>query len=95
MRPSISRQAVDAALNEYRPGTVSFTTVVLAQATLLSNEQTALAIRRNPLLRQRQSHQALGGGWDTRDLPGFEELRRSCVDVRGAIRGPVSPELPA
>jgi NodT family efflux transporter outer membrane factor (OMF) lipoprotein len=93
---SLSRRAVDITLNEYRAGTVSFTTVVTAQATLLSNEQLALAVRQDRFLASVNLIQALGGGWDTSELPDYEELRhrRSCVDVRGAIRGNVSPELP-
>jgi NodT family efflux transporter outer membrane factor (OMF) lipoprotein len=93
---TLSRQAVDITLNEYRAGTVSFTTVVQAQATLLGNEETALTVRQNRYLASVNLIQALGGGWDVGDLPGYEELRhhRTCVDVVGAIRGNVSPELP-
>ena len=93
---SLARQAVDITLNEYRAGTVDFTTVVTAQATLLTNEQAALTVRQNRFLASVNLIQALGGGWDTSELPGYEELRhrRSCVDVRGAIRGNVSSELP-
>jgi outer membrane protein TolC len=93
---SLSRQAVEITLNEYRAGTVSFTTVVQAQTTLLTNEQVALAVRQNRFLASVNLIQALGGGWSVTDLPGYEELRhwRTCVDVVGAIRGNVSPELP-
>jgi NodT family efflux transporter outer membrane factor (OMF) lipoprotein len=93
---SLSRQAVDITLNEYRAGTVSFTTVVQAQATLLTNEQAALAVRQNRYLASVNLIQALGGGWSVMDLPGYEELRhwRTCVDVHGALRGTISPELP-
>jgi NodT family efflux transporter outer membrane factor (OMF) lipoprotein len=94
---TLSRQAVDIALNEYRAGTIAFTAVVTAQATLLTNEQAALTVRQNRYLASVNLIQALGGGWDTSQLPGYEELRhrRSCVDVRGAIRGNISPELPS
>jgi NodT family efflux transporter outer membrane factor (OMF) lipoprotein len=93
---SLARQAVDITLNEYRAGTVDFTTVITAQATLLTNEQAALTVRQNRFLASVNLIQALGGGWDISELPGYEELRhrRSCVDVRGAIRGNVSSELP-
>jgi outer membrane protein TolC len=56
-----SRQAVDIALNEYRAGTVSFTALVRALATLLSNEQAALAMRRNRFFASVNLIQALGG----------------------------------
>jgi NodT family efflux transporter outer membrane factor (OMF) lipoprotein len=93
---SLSRQAVEITLNEYRSGTVSFTTVVQAQATLLTNEEAALTVRQNRFLASVNLIQALGGGWNVMDLPGYEELRhwRTCVDVIGAIRGKISPELP-
>ena len=94
---SLARQAVEITLNEYRAGTADFTTVVTAQATLLTNEQASLTVRQNRFLASVNLIQALGGGWDLSELPGYEELRqhRSCVDVRGAIRGNISPELPA
>jgi NodT family efflux transporter outer membrane factor (OMF) lipoprotein len=93
----LSRQAVEITLNEYKAGTVSFTTVVTAQATQLSNEQAALAVRQSRFLAGASLITALGGGWDWAELPGYEELRhwRSCVSIRGAIRGDVGPEMPA
>jgi NodT family efflux transporter outer membrane factor (OMF) lipoprotein len=92
----LSRQSVEIALNEYRAGQVSFTTVTTTEATLLSNEEAALTVRQNRFLASVNLIQALGGGWDAVLLPDYEELghRRSCVDVRGAIRGNVAPELP-
>lgn len=92
----LSRQAVDIALNEYRAGTVSYTTVVTAQTTLLSNEQTELSIRQQRMVASVTLIQALGGGWDFSQLPDFEEVRhwRSCASVREAIRGDVSTEMP-
>jgi len=94
---ALSRRAVEIALNEYRAGTVSFTTVVTAQATLLSNEQVALTVRQNRYLASVNLIQALGGGWNISDLPSYAALqhRRSCVDVGAAIRGPISPEMPS
>jgi NodT family efflux transporter outer membrane factor (OMF) lipoprotein len=94
---TLSQQAVTIALNEYKAGTVSFTTVITAQATQLTNEQTALAVRQGRFLASVSLVEALGGGWDTGALPTMEELRhaRSCVSVRDAIRGTVSPEMPA
>ena len=93
----LSRQAVTIALNEYRAGTVSFTTVVTAQATQLTNEQAALAVRQSRFLATVSLVQALGGGWSVELLPTHDELRhwRSCVSVRDAIRGNISPEMPA
>jgi NodT family efflux transporter outer membrane factor (OMF) lipoprotein len=65
----ISRQATQIALNEYRAGTQSFTTVVTAEAQQLTAEE-------NELLTRGQLHfdavsliVALGGGWSQSKLP--------------------------
>ena len=41
-----SRRAVDVTLNEYRAGTVAYTSVITEQEQLLSAQQTALAVSR-------------------------------------------------
>jgi NodT family efflux transporter outer membrane factor (OMF) lipoprotein len=64
---ALARQAVQIALNEYRAGTVTYTTVVTAQATLLSEEETALQTMESRLTMNVSLVRALGGGW-TDDL---------------------------
>ena len=64
-----TRRAVDVVLNEYRAGTVVYTSVVVEQTLLLSDEQTALSIAQNRLLASVTLIAALGGGWDVSDLP--------------------------
>ncbi|HQT38838.1 MAG TPA: RND transporter, partial [Acidocella sp.] len=61
--------AVQIALNEYQAGTQSYTTVVSAQATLFNDQQTALNVQQSRLLASILLIQALGGGWQTSDLP--------------------------
>jgi NodT family efflux transporter outer membrane factor (OMF) lipoprotein len=56
-------QAVQIALNEYEAGTQAYTTVVTAQATLLSDQQSALTVQQNRLLASISLIQDLGGGW--------------------------------
>jgi NodT family efflux transporter outer membrane factor (OMF) lipoprotein len=70
-----ARQAVDITLNEYRAGTVAFTSVVTAQATLLGDQETALTIRQNRYLASVGLIQALGGGWTTGRLAAADELK--------------------
>jgi outer membrane protein TolC len=60
---------VQISLNEYQAGTQAYTTVVTAQATQLANEQTALSVQENRLLASVALIQALGGGWQSTDLP--------------------------
>jgi NodT family efflux transporter outer membrane factor (OMF) lipoprotein len=62
-------QAVQIALNEYQAGTQAYTTVVTAQATLLGDQQTALTVQQNRLVASIALVQALGGGWQTNELP--------------------------
>jgi len=64
-----ARQAVDIALNEYRAGTQNFTTVVTAEATALSDQESALSTRAARLTAAVNLVVALGGGWTTTDLP--------------------------
>jgi len=59
----LSRQAVTISLNEYQAGTVTYTTVVTAQATALSNEETALEVQQNRIVASANLIKALGGGW--------------------------------
>ena len=69
-----AREAVAVYLNQYQAGTVAFTTVVTAQATLLGNEQALLAVQQSRLLASVALVQALGGGWTTDLLPPIEAL---------------------
>ncbi|MGH6821309.1 MAG: TolC family protein, partial [Methylocella sp.] len=69
-----AQEELDILLNQYRAGTVAFTAVVVAQATLLNNEQSALTVRQNRFLAAVALIQALGGGWDSGVLPGSVEL---------------------
>jgi len=69
-----SRQAVQIYLNQYRAGTVAFTTVVTAEAIQLADEEAALATRQSLFVASVALIEALGGGWDTSLLPPIEEL---------------------
>jgi Outer membrane protein len=63
-------------LNEYQAGTVPYTTVVTAQATLLSDQETALLVQENRLIASVALVQALGGGWDVSLLPSKREIQK-------------------
>ena len=71
-----ARRAVEIALNEYRAGTQAYTTVVTAQATALTAEETALQIQADRLTATVSLIRALGGGWDSSQLPAANELAR-------------------
>lgn len=62
-------QAEQILLNEYRAGTVDYTSVVTAEATALANRQTLLSLEVQRMTTQVTLIEALGGGWSTGELP--------------------------
>ena len=70
------RRAVDVFLNQFRAGTVAYTTVVQGEILLLTDEENLLTTRQNLFLASVALIQALGGGWDTNLLPTRRELER-------------------
>jgi NodT family efflux transporter outer membrane factor (OMF) lipoprotein len=71
-----ARVAVEVFLDQYKIGTVAFTTVSTAQETQLADEQTALGIRQSLFIADVALIEALGGGWDKSQLPHLEELSK-------------------
>jgi NodT family efflux transporter outer membrane factor (OMF) lipoprotein len=64
-----SDQAVTILLNQYKAGTVDYTSVVTAQATALTARQTLLTLQVQRMSTQISLIEALGGGWTVQDLP--------------------------
>ena len=64
-----AREAERLSLNQYRLGTVPYTTVVQTQTAALSAEQTLLSVRLSRLTASANLVLALGGGWRDADLP--------------------------
>jgi NodT family efflux transporter outer membrane factor (OMF) lipoprotein len=60
---------VTITLNEYRAGTVDFTTVVTAQTTALQDQNALVQLQSSRLATAVALIEALGGGWKTSDLP--------------------------
>jgi len=71
-----ARQAVDVYLNQFKAGTVAFTTVVTAEITLLADEEAELTIRQNLFLASVNLIENLGGGWDANLLPTRKDLEK-------------------
>ncbi|MGH7092535.1 MAG: efflux transporter outer membrane subunit, partial [Stellaceae bacterium] len=65
-----ARQAEQIILNQYRAGTVAYTSVIVAQTTALSDAESVVNIRESRLVASVALIQALGGGWSTGQLPG-------------------------
>jgi len=58
-----AQKAVDVTLNQYRAGTVAYTSVVTEQNSLLSDQQSQLTVQTNRLLASVTLFEDLGGGW--------------------------------
>ena len=62
-------------MNEYRAGTVAYTSVITEQALLLGDRQTALSVQQSRLVESVALIEALGGGWSTQDLPSPHSVK--------------------
>ncbi len=88
MARDAAAEAVRVYLNQYRAGTVAFTTVIVAEATLLADEEAVLATRQALFVANVNLIGALGGGFDAESLaaetapPLIEAVARS---------GPIPP----
>ena len=69
-----AEESVRLSLNQYKAGIIVYSNVLVAQETALSNEETALALRQSRLNATVSLIQALGGGWDTSQLPDNEHV---------------------
>ncbi|MGA2778752.1 MAG: efflux transporter outer membrane subunit [Steroidobacteraceae bacterium] len=63
-----SREAEALTLNQYKAGTVPYSSVITAQTTTLSSEQTALTVLSDRLQASVALIEALGGGWNAAQL---------------------------
>ena len=64
-----AREAETLTLNQYKAGTVPYSSVIAAQTARLNAEQTALNVLRDRLTASVALIQDLGGGWDASKLP--------------------------
>jgi len=58
-----SKEAEKLTLNQYKAGTVPYSSVITAQTTRLSSEETALTVLSDRLQASVALIEALGGGW--------------------------------
>lgn len=71
-----AQEAVQIDLNQYQAGTVPFTTVVVGEATLLLDQENLLTTRQNLFIASVALIEALGGGWDSSELPSLPGLSK-------------------
>lgn len=64
-----AREAESLTLNQYKAGTVPYSSVITAQTTRLAAEETALTVLSSRLQASVALIEALGGGWSAGELP--------------------------
>ena len=62
-------RSLNIATARYRAGIDPYLNVITAQTTLLTNQQTAVNLRRQQMTASVQLIEALGGGWSSAQLP--------------------------
>jgi NodT family efflux transporter outer membrane factor (OMF) lipoprotein len=69
-----AQEAARLTLNQYKAGTVPYSSVITAQTTALQAEETALGVTENRLTASVSLIEAIGGGWDASKLPGVDQV---------------------
>lgn len=78
-----SQSALSITENQYQAGTVGYLNVMTAQTVALSNQKAAVTVLGARLSYSALLVKALGGGWDTRQLPNSDAAtgQRHWTDV--------------
>jgi NodT family efflux transporter outer membrane factor (OMF) lipoprotein len=87
-----AREAERLTLNQYKAGTVPYSSVITAQATALSTEETALAVLENRLVASVTLVEAVGGGWNSSKLPRTDQVEDDWSFLKVV---PISTDHPA
>jgi NodT family efflux transporter outer membrane factor (OMF) lipoprotein len=66
----------DLSLIRYKTGVDTYLNVFTAQTSLLSNQQTAITLQVQQMTSSVQLIEALGGGWNTSELPSEKAVAR-------------------
>ncbi|MDB6043039.1 MAG: efflux system, outer rane lipoprotein NodT family [Gammaproteobacteria bacterium] len=69
-----AQRFLDLATSRYQTGIDPYLNVITAETTLLSDQLTEVTLRVNEMTAAVQLVQALGGGWDTSQLPSADEV---------------------
>jgi outer membrane protein TolC len=66
-----AQRSLNLSGDRYKGGVTSYLEVLTAQSALLANQRTDAGITTRELTTSVQLIRALGGGWDTSQLPKF------------------------
>jgi len=90
-----AREAERLTLNQYKAGTVPYSSVISAQTARLSSEQSALNVFVNRLTASVTLIEALGGGWSTAQLQGAHIPANPHPDITPPLARPTPVATPA
>lgn len=71
-----SEESLQLFINRYEGGVDNYLQVITAQTTALTNERYEIDIQRRRMDASVLLIKALGGGWDIKNLPSIESLRK-------------------
>ncbi|MDR5742960.1 efflux transporter outer membrane subunit [Caballeronia sp. LZ029] len=71
-----AQRALGKVGNRYENGAITYLSVVVTQAIVLSDQRTAVGIERRRMAASVALVKALGGGWSTLELPSAEAVSR-------------------
>ena len=69
-----SQRFLNIATDRYKLGLDPYLDVITAQTAFLSNQQTVVTLRMQQLTDSVQLIEALGGGWDSGQLPAQHDI---------------------
>ena len=90
-----AREAEKLTLNQYKAGTVPYSSVITAQTTRLNSEQSALTVFVNRLTASVTLVEALGGGWSTAQLQGAHVPANPVPEITPSMAKPTQVVVPA
>ena len=79
-----ARRYLEIALSRYQTGLDPYLNVLTAQTTLLSDQQTEVALRVSEMSAAVELVQALGGGWDNTELPPASQVTSKQAETKAS-----------
>lgn len=86
-----AQRNLSLATDRYKLGIDPYLNVITAQTTLLTNEQTAVNLRIQQMTDSVQLIEALGGGWDTSQLPTVRQFIAQSPQTTAATSSASAP----
>jgi NodT family efflux transporter outer membrane factor (OMF) lipoprotein len=81
-----AQQFVDLETARYQTGIDPYVNVLTAQTTLLSDQQTLTSLRTQEMTASVQLIVALGGGWDSTQLPSVGDVSKKLTNAETTIQ---------